>query len=158
MGGVLFVCTNNICRSPTAEAVFRAAAEREGIAHLLRIGSAGTHGFHAGEPPDPRAIRAARGRGYDIASLRARQVGADDFIRFDRIFAMDRTNLAALAALRPEGHAGHVGLFLDVVPDAGVRDVADPYFAGAAAFERVLDLVEPASQALAAQLARTLPR
>jgi protein-tyrosine phosphatase len=145
---ILFVCLGNICRSPTAEGVFRARAARAGLADRLEIDSAGTGDWHVGQPPDRRAIAAAAIRGYDLASLRARQVAADDFHRFDWILAMDRANLRELAALQPRAFAGHLGLFLDVAPGLDVREVPDPYYGGADGFERVLDLIETASDAL----------
>jgi protein-tyrosine phosphatase len=154
--GVLFVCAGNICRSPTAEAVFRVMATRAGIADRLRIDSAGTQGHHVGQPPDSRAVRAAKARGFDMPRLRARQVTSEDFLRFHWIFAMDRANLRALIELRPPEYAGSLGLYLDLVPDLSARDVPDPYYGGAAGFERLLDLMEPASEALAIKLAQTL--
>jgi protein-tyrosine phosphatase len=151
--GILFVCMANICRSPTAEGVFRSFAARAGIIGNIHVDSAGTHDFYVGGPPDWRAAQAARKRGYDIASLRARQFDIADFARFDRIYAMDRTNLAALAALRPGDHRGELALFLDLVPELGEREVPDPYSGGPEGFERVLDLVERASEALIRKLA-----
>jgi protein-tyrosine phosphatase len=150
--GILFVCLGNICRSPTAEAVLRAAAQRAGIASRLTIDSAGTGHWHVGSPPDWRAIAHAAKRGYDLAPLRARQVTREDFARFDWIFAMDRWNLADLERLRPDGHAGHLGLFLDVAPSLRMRDVPDPYDGGEEGFEAVLDLVEAASEAFVERL------
>ena len=150
---ILFVCLGNICRSPTAEAVFRAAAQRAGIASRLTIDSAGTGDWHVGSPPDWRAIAHASRRGYDLSMLRARQVTRDDFARFDAIYAMDRYNLADLARMRPARHAGHLGLFLDGVAGLAVHDVPDPYDGGEDGFETVLDLVEKASDALVARLA-----
>jgi protein-tyrosine phosphatase len=154
---VLFVCMGNICRSPTAEAVFRATAERAGIAAQLFIDSAGTGDWHVGQPPDRRAQAAASRRGYDLASLRGRQVAVEDFDRFGWIFAMDADNLQVLEALRPSDYRGHVGLFLDLVPHAPVREVPDPYYGGPDGFEHVLDLIEDASAALIARLRRHLP-
>jgi len=151
---VLFVCMGNICRSPTAEGVFRAAAARAGLSDRLLIDSAGTHDYHIGAPPDRRSTIAARRRGYDIAPLRARQVDVEDFALFHHIYAMDRMNLALLKELCPPGYSGHLGLFLDVASDLGVRDVPDPYYGGPEGFERVLDLVEQASEALIGKLAR----
>ena len=145
---ILFVCLGNICRSPTAEGVFRARAARAGLADRLEIDSAGTGDWHVGHPPDRRAIAAAATRGYDLASLRARQVAVEDFHRFDWILAMDRANLRELGALRPRAFAGHLGLFLDVAPELDVREVPDPYYGGADGFERELDLIETASDAL----------
>jgi protein-tyrosine phosphatase len=156
--GVLFVCLGNICRSPTAEGVFRAAAERAGVAHRLRIDSAGTGDWHIGEPPDRRAIAAARERGIELAHLRARQVDHADFSRFDWILAMDHSNLATLAAMRPASWRGHLGLFLDFAPELGVTEVPDPWSGGPDEFARVLDLVEQASEALLAHLRGRLQR
>jgi protein-tyrosine phosphatase len=149
---VLFVCLGNICRSPTAEAVFRTAVQRAGIASRLTIDSAGTGEWHVGNPPDWRAIAHAAKRGYDLSPLRARQVSRADFDRFDWILAMDREVLDDLESLRPAHYAGHLGLFLDVAPHLGRRDVPDPYDGPAGGFETVLDLVEAASATLIARL------
>ena len=150
---VLFVCMGNICRSPTAEAVFRAHATRAGFGQQLMIDSAGIGDWHVGQPPDHRAVAHARRRGYDMAALRARQVVVDDFARFDWIFAMDLRNLRDLQALRPSSYGGHLGLLLDLVPDIGRREVPDPYFGGAAGFEKVLELTERACEALLTRIA-----
>jgi protein-tyrosine phosphatase len=139
---VLFVCTGNICRSPIAEGVFRTLVERERLSGRIAIDSAGTHGDQLGERPDPRALRAARLRGYDLSSQRARLFDLDDFWRFEWIVAMDSHNLRFLKSLRPADHRGHLGLFLDFAPELGLRDVPDPYFGRAEDFEHVLDLVE----------------
>lgn len=154
--GILFVCLGNICRSPTAEGVFRARATRAGIGAHLDIDSAGTGDWHVGHAPDRRAIAAAARRGYDLAPLRARQVRVDDFHRFDWILAMDRANLRELSALRPRAYAGHLGLLLDLAPTLDVREVPDPYYGGEDGFERVLDLVESASDALIGRIAASL--
>jgi protein-tyrosine phosphatase len=156
--GVLFVCLGNICRSPTAEGVFRAAAERAGVAQHVRIDSAGTGDWHIGEPPDRRAIAAARQHGIELAHLRARQVEGADFARFDWILAMDRSNLASLVAMRPASYRGHLGLFLDFAPELGVAEVPDPWTGGPHDFARVLDLVEHASAALLAQVRESISR
>jgi len=153
---ILFVCLGNICRSPTAEGVFRARAARAGLGEHLEIDSAGTGDWHVGQPPDRRAIAAAAGRGYDLAGLRARQVSTEDFSRFGWILAMDRANLRDLAALRPRSFGGHLGLFLDVAPALGLREVPDPYYGGDDGFARVLDLIETASDALLNRVAATL--
>jgi protein-tyrosine phosphatase len=145
---VLFVCLGNICRSPTAEAVFRHRATRAGLGAKVTVDSAGTGDWHVGHPPDRRAILHAARRGYDLSPLRARQVRVEDFERFGWILAMDRGNLRELTALRPEGFRGHLALFLDIAPAIGVSEVPDPYYGGNEGFERVLDLVEQASDAL----------
>jgi len=150
--GVLFVCMGNICRSPSAEGVFRAVAKREGLMRKLLIDSAGTHDYHIGEPPDARAIASAQRRGYDIAKLRARQFEAKDFSRFDWIVAMDRNNLHRLIEMQPKEFGGHVGLLLDFAPHLGIREIPDPYYGGPDGFERMLDLIEPASEALLARI------
>jgi len=145
---ILFVCMGNICRSPTAEGVFRAALVRQGLAERIRADSAGTGDWHVGSAPDRRAIEMARRRGYDLATIRARQVEPADFARFGWILAMDRVNLRELESMRPRTFSGHLGLFLDFAPELGVHEVPDPYYGGPDGFERVLDLVEAASAAL----------
>ncbi len=155
---VLFVCMGNICRSPTAEGVFRTVAERAGLAARVRAASAGVGDWHVGSPPDRRAIQAARRRGYDLTALRARQFETGDFARFGWILAMDRANLKALEAMRPHAFGGHLGLLLDFAPELGTREVPDPYYGGPAGFEHVLDLVEAASAALLVRLQTALAR
>ena len=145
---VLFVCLGNICRSPTAEAVFRADVRRAGLGKRITIDSAGTGEWHVGDPPDWRAIDHAARRGYDLSPLRARQVSTSDFANFDWILAMDRSNLRDLERLCPDGYRGHLGLFLDCVPALCGRDVPDPFDHGAREFETMLDLVEQASAGL----------
>ena len=145
---ILFVCAGNICRSPTAEVVFRYEAWRAGITRRLEIDSAGTLPWYVGNPPDYRAIEHASRRGYDLAPLRARQVSAADFARFQWILAMDCRNLSDLESLQPQGWRGRLALFLDAASDRGVREVPDPYDQGPAAFERMLDLVEKGSRLL----------
>jgi protein-tyrosine phosphatase len=149
---VLFVCLGNICRSPTAEGVLRYLAAKEAPHLALEIDSAGTADYHIGAPPDPRSQRAALGRGIDIRGLRARQVTADDFARFDLILAMDRENLRELRAIQPRNSRASLRLFLEYAPDLGLRDVPDPYYRDAAAFEEVLDLTTAASRGLLAAL------
>jgi protein-tyrosine phosphatase len=149
---VLFVCMGNICRSPMAEGVFRTLVERERLSSRITIDSAGTHDYQLGERPDSRAIRAARQRGYDLSSQRARLFDLDDFRRFEWIVAMDSQNLRFLKSLRPAGHRGHLGLLLDFAPELGVRDVPDPYYGEPEDFERVLDLVERGAASLLAAI------
>ena len=144
---VLFVCMGNICRSPTAEGVFRYHAEQAGMTAQLEIDSAGTHAYHMGEPPDRRARTAAERRGMSLDNIYARRVTTEDFERFDYIIAMDEDNLARLHDESPEGHHSELRLFLEF-SDGDEREVPDPYYGGAAGFERVLDLVEAASRGL----------
>jgi protein-tyrosine phosphatase len=153
---VLFVCTGNICRSPTAEAVFRSLAAAEGLGARLGIDSAGTHDYHVGDPPDRRSVAAAAARGFDMSALRARKVRRADFDAFDLILAMDRDHHAHLMALRPNDARAEVRLFLDFHPAASGRDVPDPYYGGPEGFRDVLDLVEAASRGLIAELKRRL--
>jgi protein-tyrosine phosphatase len=144
---VLFVCTGNICRSPTAEGVFRALLEKHSLQDRVLADSAGTHDYHAGEPPDPRASAHALARGFDISGLRARQVTQRDFETFDLVLAMDRGHLRHMARICEPRHRGKLKLFLDFagVPEA---DVPDPYYGGARGFEEVLDMVEAAARGL----------
>src|SRR5262245_50632614 len=149
---ILFVCLGNICRSPTAEAVLQRIAAQEAPDLRIEVDSAGTAGYHIGEPPDARSQEAASRRGYDMSRLRARIVEPGDFERFDLILAMDRDNLAVLHRRAPATARQHVQLFLEFAPDAGRLDVPDPYYGGASGFEEVLDLVEAASRGLIAHL------
>ena len=151
---ILFVCMGNICRSPTAEAVFREVVRREGGRLDVVIDSAGTHAYHVGEPPDSRAIAAARRRGIPMDHLRARVVTREDFLRFDLLLAMDAENLDHLLRLAPAGHRERARLFLDYAPEAGLREVPDPYYGGETGFEQVLDLVEEAARGLLESLRR----
>lgn len=145
---VLFVCLGNICRSPTAHGVFAALVERDGLAASIEVDSCGTGGWHAGEPADRRATREAGARGYDLRPLRARQLRADDFRRFDYILAMDASNLADLQAACPADCSARLGLFLEFAPGRREREVPDPYYGGDEGFAHVLDLVEEASEGL----------
>lgn len=142
---VLCVCLGNICRSPTAEVVLR---DRSG--GRLDVDSAGTGDWHLGKPPYGPAIAAAADRGYDLSSLRARQIEVADFDCFDLILAMDASNRADIEALRPKGNATPVRLLLDYAPHLGLRDVPDPYFNGD--FERALDLIEDAATGVISSL------
>jgi protein-tyrosine phosphatase len=149
---VLFVCTGNICRSPTADGVFRHIVAAEGLAAEMECDSAGTHGYHIGEAPDPRTVKAAKARGFDLSALRARRVTREDFQKFDLILAMDQGHHAHLEAMRPEGARAEVKLFLAYHPAGKTKDVPDPYYGGPEGFEEVLDMVEAASRGLIAHL------
>jgi protein-tyrosine phosphatase len=147
---VLFVCLGNICRSPTAEAVFRAQAQKAGWSAMFSADSAGVADYHIGKAPDPRTVRAAAQRGYRLDDLRARQVEPADFTRFDLVLAMDRPVLDQLQRLQRESGGGtaRTALFLDFLPGREGGEVPDPYYGGADGFETVLDLVEEGSTAL----------
>ena len=132
---VLFVCLGNICRSPTAEAVFRELVRREGGDQAIEVDSAGTHAYHAGSPPDERSIAAASRRGYDLSALRARKVTAADFERFDLLLAMDEPVYRQLRDIAPAAQRERVQLFLDYAPQLGRREVPDPYTGGSAGFD-----------------------
>ncbi len=156
---VLLVCMGNICRSPMAEGVLRAKLRQAGLHTRVVVDSAGTHGYHAGEPPDPRAVRSAAQRGYELAHLRARPVQAEDYTRFDWLLAMDETNLAWLQSRLPAGATPRLGLLMAHARRHGdVVEVPDPYYGAAAGFDRVLDLLEDACDGLVAGLAASLPR
>ena len=144
---VLFVCTGNICRSPTAEGVLRELSKQQGVS--LHVESRGTHDYHVGQPPDERAQHHARRRGYDLSRQRARHVSTGDFEAFDLIVAMDRGHLRLLQRACPPQHREKLRLFL------ADRDVPDPYYGGPDGFEQVLDLVEAACRDLLAEI-RTL--
>jgi len=145
---VLFVCMGNICRSPTAEAVFRRRVEEAGLAAHIEVDSAGTHAYHVGEPPDRRAREAATRRGFDMQALRGRQVGRLDIEQFDYVLAMDEDNLAALRQQAAAAHRDKPRLLMEWAPHWGRRDVPDPYYGGARGFEQVLDMIEDAASAL----------
>lgn len=149
---ILFVCMGNICRSPTAEGVFRQRLARHSsdlaTDPQIEVDSAGTHDYHLGEPPDARSVAAALRRGIDLSMLRARMVDAQDFESFDLILAMDEQNLRELQRRAPAHRHGRLRLMMDYAPDAGRRFVPDPYYGGAPGFEEVLDLLELAADGL----------
>lgn len=149
---ILFVCMGNICRSPTAEAVFRHALSNDDLHLVTEIDSAGTHGYHIGAAPDRRAIAAAQSRGIDLSQLRARAVDDADFERFDLILAMDNENLNLLRRRAANKFHDRIRLVMDFAPEAYAREVPDPYYGGTKGFEEVLDLLEQATQGLLREL------
>lgn len=156
---VLFVCLGNICRSPTAEGVFRKLVAEEGLVEHIEIDSAGTHAYHIGKPPDQRAQAAAESRGVDLSRLRGRQALREDMERFDYVLAMDRENHEHLLAICPDGLEEKIRLFLEFAPHRPEREVPDPYYGGPAGFDRVLDMIEEAARGLLEDIRTTrLPR
>ncbi len=160
---VLFVCMGNICRSPTAEGVFNKTAERKRITDvLLTVDSAGTIGYHAGENADPRAIDAAKKRGYDISQIISRQVNISDFEKFDLIIAMDKDNFANLTTLADKSHLtdakSKIKLFLDYSTQGNYLEVPDPYYGGVQGFDLVIDLIEDASNGLLDSISHQLSK
>lgn len=168
--GVLFVCLGNICRSPTAEGVFRSQVQEAGLDKLISIDSAGTGDWHIGHSPDPRAIKHGLEAGYDITELRARQVSALDFPQFNYLIAMDRQNLLDLELMRPDDFTGYLGLLLDLSPAKGSllaegslsaegsRDVPDPYTLDAEGFRRAIKLIESGCANLLRHIIDTHPK
>ena len=144
---VLFVCMGNICRSPTAEGVFRHIVNEAGLSQQIHIDSAGTHAYHIGEQPDSRAQAAARQRGVDLSQQRARKVENNDFMEFDYVLAMDNSNHSDLSQVAG-GEAANLHMFLSFAENFNEREVPDPYYGGEQGFEHVLDLVEDASRGL----------
>lgn len=152
---VLFVCMGNICRSPTAQGVFESLVQRSGLAPVIHIDSAGTHAYHIGNQPDSRSQQAALGRGIDLSKQRARQVQTTDFSDFDYVLAMDLQNLQALQRFAQARQAKNLKLFMEFASRWREREVPDPYYGGAQGFERVLDMIEDASEGLLEYLIRT---
>jgi protein-tyrosine phosphatase len=144
---VLFVCMGNICRSPIAQGVFEDLVRREGLEGKIFVDSAGTHAYHVGEVPDPRAQESARRRGLDLGSQRARRIGPKDCEEFDYVLTMDEENYQVVAALCRRGNA-EVRPFLDYAPGRAETEVPDPFYGGPEGFEHVMDLVEAASKGL----------
>jgi len=145
---ILFVCMGNICRSPSAEGVFRHVLARRAPELQVEIDSAGTHDYHVGEAPDARALAAARRRGIDISRLRARRVATEDFERFDLILAMDEENLLELKRRAQASYHERIRLMMEYAPGVGRSAVPDPYYGGEQGFEDVLDLLEEAAGGL----------
>jgi len=145
---ILFVCMGNICRSPTAEGVFRKLASEHAALKKLEIDSCGTIGYHVGEPSDPRSVSAAKSRGYDLSAIRARQISPSDLVYYDYIFAMDNENLSNILKLTngEKLHREKICLFLDYAQNNTTTSVPDPYYGGASGFDDVIDLIEDASE------------
>jgi len=138
----------NICRSPTAEGVFRSIVEDAGLAEMIEIDSVGTGSWHVGDPPDRRSQEAAAKRGIDISHQRSRQINQDDVLKFDYLVAMDRSNIDNLEHLVPAEMTPKLSRFLEFAPGLSHSDVPDPYYGGASGFDNVLDLIEEASYGL----------
>ena len=153
---VLFVCTGNICRSPTAEGVFRHMVREAGLADRIATDSAGTSNYHIGEAPDSRSTACARKRGFEIGDLVARQVRPRDFKEFDLILAMDRGHYDQLMRMAPPEARDRIRLFLDYAPDAPKREVPDPYYGGSLHFDETLDLIEAGAAGLLTGLKREI--
>lgn len=153
---VLFVCMGNICRSPTAHGVFRKLVEEAGLTQLIEIDSAGTHAYHVGKPPDPRAQETALRRGILLDDLRARRAEPEDFEYYDYVLAMDEDNYHDLSAICPKGRGleRRLAMFMDYAPELRMREVPDPYYGAVGGFEAVFDLVEAAARGLLEDLRR----
>lgn len=149
---ILFVCMGNICRSPTAEGAFRNHLERLDPPLDVELESAGTHGYHVGHPPDPRAAEAAARRGISLSGITARQIEVADFERFDLILCADIANRDRVESMRPKESQAEVRMILDFAMDADEVEVPDPYYGGEKGFERVLDLIESACEGLVRHL------
>jgi len=145
---ILFICMGNICRSPSAEAVFADLIEKAGVADAFEIDSAGTHAYHIGNPPDKRSIAAALRRGVDMRHLRARQLQAQDFIDYERLIIMDHANHAEIMKRFPEADHSRISYMLDFAKNVSEKEVPDPYYGEGDGFELVLNLLEGAAQGL----------
>ena len=146
--GVLFVCTGNICRSPTAHGVFCKLVQNQSLQNLIEVDSAGTHAYHTGEQPDSRARAAASKQGYDLEHLRARKIDASDFAKYEYILAMDNQNIRDLLAVCENSEESKIQLFMNFARNRRLIEVPDPYYGTSKGFEVVLDLVEDACNGL----------
>ena len=149
---VLFVCLGNICRSPSAEGVFRKLVEEHGLLDQIEIDSAGTHAYHVGSPPDERAQQAASRRGINMSDMRGRRIDEGDFYIFDYVLAMDESNEYHLREMAPAEEIHKIELFLNYAPERSESEVPDPYYGGHTGFEKVLDMIEDASEGLLADI------
>jgi len=154
---VLFVCMGNICRSPTAEGVFRQFLRQQGLDGRVEVDSAGTHGYHVGELPDPRTQRAAAARGYDLSNIRARKVAPEDLEYFDLVLAMDQNNMEVLRRMCPPELANRLRLFMNYAKNFDDDEVPDPFYGLGHGFDLVIDMVEDASSGLIDALLEKLP-
>ncbi|MBK9446880.1 MAG: low molecular weight phosphotyrosine protein phosphatase [Betaproteobacteria bacterium] len=154
---VLFVCMGNICRSPTAEGIFRHFLRQKGLDGRVEVDSAGTHGYHVGESPDPRTQRAAAARGYDLSNIRARKVAPEDLEYFDLVLAMDQNNLEVLQRMCPPELANRLRLFMTYAKNFDDDEVPDPFYGLGHGFDLVIDMVEDASTGLIQALCERLP-
>lgn len=145
---ILFVCTGNICRSPTADGVLRKMLWDRGLDSQVEVDSAGLTAYHVGEKPDRRSQRTAKKRGYDLSFIRARKFERGDFQEFDLVLAMDRGHLQSMKATKPENCRARLCMFLDFASSLQESDVPDPYYGGEDGFEHVLDLVEAGSEGI----------
>lgn len=145
---VVFVCMGNICRSPTAEGVFRHVVKQKKLQDVIKIDSAGTHAYHIGESPDSRSQATAKSRGVDLSAQRARKVEAIDFERFDYVIAMDRSNYENLKALATVEQQEKLHLFMDFTNAWDNTEVPDPYYGSGDGFKNVFDMVQSASEGL----------
>ncbi|WP_289296217.1 low molecular weight protein-tyrosine-phosphatase [uncultured Reyranella sp.] len=156
--GILFVCTANLCRSPTAEGVFRSLATKAGLAEAFEIDSAGTGASHVGQPPTPAAIDVAAARGYDISGIRARQITGEDIERFDYVLGMTRGHLAEMRWLAPRDLADKPQLLMNYAPPLGILDIPDPFGGTTDDYERAIGMIESATRGLLARLTPQVKR
>jgi len=152
---VLFICTGNICRSPTAEGVFRALVQDNSLEHAIEIDSVGTGPWYVGKPPDERSQEAAAKRGYDLSNQRSRLIASDDIINSDYLIAIYTANMDALRLMVPQPMRDKLSRFLEFSIDAERTNVPDPYYDGSDGFELALDLVEDASKGLLFHIQKT---
>ena len=153
---ILFVCTGNICRSPSAEGLFLHKVAQAGLSEWIKVDSAGTHDYHVGDAPDPRAQEAAKRRGYDLSSLRGRQVIRRDFLEFDYVLAMDQLNLKSLKPICPPEQGHKLRLLMEFAPEAEDLEIPDPFRGSEEDFDAVLDRLEAAAEGLLAHLREQL--
>ena len=149
---ILFICTGNICRSPTAEAYMRYKIVEEGLQNHIETDSAGIHGYHVGDMPDSRSIDVLKSRGIDMSDLSARKISASDYNEFDLILGMDEGHYSDISNMCIKGCRADIGLFLDYAPDSSIRSVPDPYYGGSKGFVQVLDLIYQGTEGLFASV------